>query len=264
MQRRHFLTTLGAAPFLSLAGASARAQIADMHEAINSAGRQRMLSQRMAKFWMALAHDVEVPLSKQLLERSVALFERQLTELKAYAPNATISGTYAQLDSAWAEYKTLLTGAAPHKSAAIAVLQADARVLALSHQGTVQYEATLARPVGQLVNMAGRQRMLSQRMAKFYLAAMLPVEPATAQQEMTKARTEFIAAMDVLRTAPEATPAIKEELQLADGQWLFFDAAMKRTQLNGSQQPLRDMLITSENLLSSMDHLTGLYTALKA
>ena len=41
----------------------------------------------------------------------------------------------------------------------------DAAILALSHQGTQQYERVSAKAVGKLVNIAGRQRMLSQRMA---------------------------------------------------------------------------------------------------
>ena len=154
-------------------------------------------------------------------------------------------------------------GSAPGKGGAGAVLAADARVLALAHQGTVQYEAASGKPVGKLVNIAGRQRMLSQRMAKFYLAATLPVDAATANAEIAKARGEFLAAMDVLRNAPEATVRIREELQLADGQWVFFDSALKKMQPGTTGKPLSDVFVSSENLLAVMDRVTGLYSAVK-
>jgi hypothetical protein len=106
--------------------------------------------------------------------------------------------------------------------------------------------------------------MLSQRMAKFYLAATLPVEADTATAEITKARTEFMAAQELLRNAPEATARIKEELQLADGQWVFFDFALQRMQNTArSTKPATDVFVTSENLLSVMDRVTGLYAAVK-
>jgi hypothetical protein len=155
-------------------------------------------------------------------------------------------------------------GAAADKARAAALLATDAKVLALAHQGTVQYEAALGKPVGKLVNVAGRQRMLSQRMAKFYLAATLPVEFDTATTEITKARTEFMAAQELLRNAPEATARIKEELQLADGQWVFFDAALQRMQSAArTAKPGTEVFVSSENLLSVMDRVTGLYAAVK-
>ena len=107
--------------------------------------------------------------------------------------------------------------------------------------------------------------MLSQRMAKFYLAATLPVDAATATAEIAKARTEFLAAMDVLRNAPEATVRIREELQLADGQWVFFDAALQRMQTGANTfRQVSEVFVTSENLLASMDRVTGMYAALAA
>lgn len=118
--------------------------------------------------------------------------------------------------------------------------------------------------VGHQFVDAGRQRMLSQRMAKFYFAAALPVDADKASAEIGKARTEFLAAMDVLRNAPEATPKIKDELQLADGQWFFFDAALQRLQAaNRSAKAGSDVFVTSENLLGVMDKVTGLYAAIK-
>jgi hypothetical protein len=127
----------------------------------------------------------------------------------------------------------------------------------------VQYETALNRPVGKLVNVAGRQRMLSQRMAKFYFAAMLPVDASLASAEITKSRTEFLSAMDLLRNAPQVTERIRSELQLADGQWFFFDQALKNMQTPGANaKALSDVCVTSENLLSVMDRVTGMYATL--
>ncbi len=259
MKRRELIVLAGATGF----GLGAQAQVADVNDAINKAGRQRMLSQRMAKVWLALVHKTESGSAQQILDRSMALFDRQLVELKSYAPNAELRKTYADLEGAWSEYKGALVGKHPSRDGAGGLLNTDARVLALAHQGTVQYEAVTSKPVGKLVNVAGRQRMLSQRMAKYFYAAALKVEPAQAQAEITKARTEFLSAMEVLRNAPEATSGIKDQLSLADNQWLFFDLALKEIN-NAGPKALSDMFVTSENLLSVMDRITGLYAGLKA
>ena len=271
MQRRALLsaagcTTAWGAMGLLMPGAKANAQVNDLNDAINKAGRQRMLSQRMAKAWLTLAHQADTPAARNVMDQSVTLFERQLAELKAFAPTPAIRETYDKLGSAWTAQKAALMGTVPSRDGAAALLQADARVLALAHQGTVQYETASGKPVGRLVNMAGRQRMLSQRMAKFCLAAMLSVDAATATAEIAKARTEFLAANEVLRNAPEATLRIRQELLLADGQWVFFDAALQRMG-NASQNSFRqvsEVFVSSENLLASMDRITGMYAALAA
>jgi hypothetical protein len=105
--------------------------------------------------------------------------------------------------------------------------------------------------------------MLSQRMAAFYLASQVPVDPGGARAEIASARTEFAASLDLLRNAPESTPRIRDQLQLAEGQWVLFDNALGKTAA-GTLKPQSDVFIASENLLQVMDQVTAMYAGVGA
>jgi Type IV pili methyl-accepting chemotaxis transducer N-term len=259
MKRRIFIASVAAI------GMTAHSQVVDINDAINKAGRQRMLSQRMSKAYLALTQKVESGAAQQVLDRSVAMFDRQLSELKAYAPQTDIRDTYVKVEPVWSEFKGIVLGAPPSRDLTPRLLQLDAGLLALCNQGTVQYEQSSGKSVGKLINMAGRQRMLSQRMAKFYLANALLADPKASVAEIAKSRSEFITALETLRNAPEVTPKIREELALADAQWIFFDQGLQRLE-SGRTTPklMSDVFVSSENLLNVMDRITSLYSSLKA
>ncbi len=75
-----------------------------------------------------------------------------------------------------------------------------------------------------------------------------------------KARTEFAQALETLRNAPEATAEIHQELALADAQWVLFGAAISA---KPSSSNAANVFSASENLLTVMDKVTGLYSKLQ-
>ena len=115
MKRRQLILAGGATAALPW---GLHAQPLDLNEAINKAGRQRMLSQRMAKSYCAAGQGVLPEMAAETLAASMALFERQLTELKAFAPTAEIKRSYAELEGAWGDYRIVLASSKPTRERA--------------------------------------------------------------------------------------------------------------------------------------------------
>ena len=116
---------------------------------------------------------------------------------------------------------------------------------------------------GAAINKAGRQRMLSQRIAKFQQALEWQVGDANARTEIDKARSEFIKAQTELKRAVQNTPEIRDELELAEMQWIFFDNAIQSETSSSKKAAPANVATTSERILGVMDHVTGLYEKLK-
>ena len=268
-QRRSCLQRMGGLTLTTLSAPlawmpqTALSQVIDLNDAINKAGRQRMLSQRMAKAWLAIGQGIDTAKAGRIMSDSMALFDRQLVELKAYAPTGAVRTTYQQLEEVWSDYKAALVGAPPRREQAALLLSLDGKVLQLAHQGTTQLEKLSGKPAGKLVNLAGRQRMLSQRSAKCYLSITWADLELGQQRELDIAKREFVDALSVLEAAPEATATIRDELSLARQQWVFFDNALSR--IDRSARTARhsaEVLRSSENILQIMDRVTGLYARL--
>ncbi|UUZ76455.1 type IV pili methyl-accepting chemotaxis transducer N-terminal domain-containing protein [Polaromonas sp. P1(28)-13] len=225
-----------------------------------------MLSQRMSKAYLALIQKVETGSAQQVLDRSMSTFDRQLVELKAYAPSPEIRDTYARLESVWSEFKSVLVGTTPGKEHASNLIQLDAKILALSNQGTRQYEQAAGKAtLGKLVNIAGRQRMLSQRMAKFYLANSLRVDPAGQHRGNRKVAYRIPGRAG--SAAQSARSHHQDQGRAGAGRQPMglFDMGLSRLEgAHSSPKLMSDVFITSENLLSVMDRITGLYSSIKA
>jgi hypothetical protein len=258
-QRRKILLTLMSLPLSAALPAHAAPKPLDMASAINKAGRQRMLSQRLAKLHAQLLLNINTKKALKTMDESVALFDSQLSELKAFSPTPDIRGLYAQLDQLWGPYRSAVY-TMPSMASLKQVAQINEDVLKTAHAATVALEKHSGTTSSRLLNISGRQRMLSQRAAKFYLFRSAGLGGTEVESGLASARKEFQVGLAELKEAPQNTEKIKRQLLVAESQWAFFTHALDNyTPGTQNVTHLEYVTVSSENLLEVLDNITGLY-----
>ncbi len=235
-------------------------QINTLSEAINQAGRQRMLTQRIVKAYAQELLDVQPVEARRQRESAIALYERQLQALKSYAPNSTVKNSLQQADKLWQEFRAAASGEVSRERMVKLPTLSD-QVLHASHQIVLHLTALSSNSVGHLVNIAGRQRMLSQRIAKFYMLRSSGLNTDRIRQAQDQAVQEFTTALNELGAAPENTSAIRQALQEIHRQWRIFEAGFRLNE--GDFIPLL-IAISSEKVLKGMNDITGMYAQLNS
>ncbi|MDP2792664.1 MAG: cyclic nucleotide-binding domain-containing protein [Sulfurisoma sp.] len=257
--------TLETAPQLSMRiiGALAKRAI-DIESAVAAShfrtGCQRLLDYLLAQVGSALEPNGQMKLtltaSKQLIASRIGMtsetLSRVLREL-ADAGMIVVDGRNIPLQN---------TRIASHMATAAPEQPVFPRKNRHSdHAALAARRAAVPNPC-TVINMSGRQRMLSQRMAKFYLFQQCDIHVTRSRVGLAEAARESTSALAELAVAAKEIPRIEAQLDLVSQHWDLLKSALAAPSHADGKRQASLVSTTSERLLRQMDAAVGLYEAL--
>jgi AmiR/NasT family two-component response regulator len=224
-------------------------------EAINRAGQQRMLSQRLVKLYALACSRTDAAAAAVLMRDSVQRVEDNLAMLESELSPATYGDLLAAARAGWRELRQLLE--APPRAAELGRLDAAAEaVLAQANALVLALESSGAAAQVHVINLAGNLRWRSQRMAKLALLQALASDKVALEPALGQAAAEFEQGLHTLAQAPLSTPQIRAMLERGQEAWHELRAAV-----GGADKPAGRMKVAaaSEELFELFDRLTEAY-----
>ncbi|MFK5914730.1 MAG: type IV pili methyl-accepting chemotaxis transducer N-terminal domain-containing protein [Woeseiaceae bacterium] len=241
---------------VSLVFAEVQAEVIKTYaSAINKAGRQRMLSQRIVKAYAMVGLDVQTDEANEQLLLSVELFEKQLSELKRFSKNKNTKNGLARVEALWTPFKNIALGNVSKNGVRVLVAK-DNELLKAAHQVVLTLQKNAHSKLAKIVNTSGRQRMLSQRIAKFYMLASWGVDTDKSYKLMQNSGDEFTTALGYLSASEVNTKETNNVLAETKTQWSIFERSFRMKK--GRFIPLL-IALSSEKILVGMNKLTGMY-----
>ena len=198
---------------------------ADEASAINIAGQQRMLSQRIVKSYCQVGLNILPVRSQNQLNQAIQAFDGNLKQLELVVKKPETKQSLADLRESWMPLRRGAQGAITPAIARILDLQAEA-VLRAADQLTAELQDQSTSPLSRWVNTSGRQRMLSQRLVKAYMLRLMDQDTASKRQELESASHEFSGALSKLKLRKENSEEIQAEITALSTQWDWLQAAL--------------------------------------
>ena len=226
-------------------------------EAVNRAGQLRMLSQRLVKLHALRCAGIDADTAANALTSASRQVTDNLAQLGRTLSRPTFGDLLDAALQAWATLRAELERA-PDVARLGDVDAAAERLLDSAEQLTHALEVASPLATLGIVNRAGRQRMLSQRLAKQALLAVLG-EGALARQAAADAvRTieSFEATLRHLQEAPLGSAEVRTGLEFAAGEWRRMLAGVRDA---AGDEGRRALAAASEALLARFELLTAEY-----
>jgi len=256
-------TLLGLLAGLLLSTGLAAPTAKEFAVAVNQSGRQRMLSQKMTKEFLLISQGIDRGLNKVELNKTIRLFDTTHLRLRSgdaeagvpAPPDDSIKQQLDVVDSIWTPFREALENGARgdvDDKALAFVAKESLRLVTEMDKAVSAYEAAAAKAgfasSGAVVNVAGRQRMLTQRMSKDILLLAIKVDAEAARKDLKWAKDLFEKSLkglldgDPSMNLPGTTNAdIRLQLGQVSSEWKSFGALVDEV-LASDSTPAPDLL----------------------
>jgi hypothetical protein len=222
--------------------------------AVAMSGKQRMLSQRVLKAYAQLSLKVLPEKATPILSSSLDELKSSNVAMRSIAREGQLSALQAQ--SALIEKLAAVTAMPPTPATLQQAGQISEDLLSNAEVVTQGFIKSGSEAPAALVNLAARQRMLSQRAAGAYLVYQAGAKSPELKARALKAVDEFKTAIAAFDDAKAEFPQMANRIEMARIQMIFFDHALSNIE-SPTKEQFTTIATTSERILSEMDSMTA-------
>jgi nitrate/nitrite-specific signal transduction histidine kinase len=215
---------------------------------INLAGRQRMLTQKMSKEMLLVAKGIDAEANRAALAKTAQLFDSTLKGLRDGSAELGLPPTESpvtrkqlgKVEKLWSEFHAVVKPVVDGGAVDIARV-ADLNLPLLKNMNTAVrlYEKAAKKATGKsagvVINLAGKQRMLTQKMSKEILLVALGHDADNNKSNARNTASLFDRTLKGLKDGdadlelPNTDDAaIRAQLDTVDGLWQQFKPLVER------------------------------------
>lgn len=227
-------------------------------ELINVAGMQRMLSQKIAKSYFFYGMGVRPEKTRKQLMDSIALFDKNYHILLTNISDDNIKDMLVFVEMNKDELLPLAKSPYSKDNGSL-MLDYSETLLEASNDIVKRIEKTTKNKIDKIVNISGRQRMLTQRIAKFYIAYQSGFKDVNTINQLKQSMQEFEQAHGVLANNKRKSTQITKELNKVAKLWNIVSKFYKDVQRGGLPVIV---LSSTDKIMASMNRITQMYVEL--
>ncbi len=243
---------------VSLVSGASNSTELDNVKLIDIAGKQRMLSQRIAKDYMYAGEKVAVTKANRQLKKSLSELISAQKKLVESINDPEIKNLLAFVQMSTEDF----TATAKEKFStdnAQLILDLSESMLEGSQYVVDSLKKRVKAKDSVIVAKSGKQRMLAQRIAKYYIAYKSGIKDKNTVDQMKKAVKAFDETNKLLMKNSSNTPEINRKLNDINRLWKI----VQKFYLNIEKGGLPLIVFnTTDTITKKMDNITALYVDL--
>jgi len=213
-----------------------------------------MLSQQIAKSYLFLGHGIRQDKARTQMNEGLKLFKQNHSLLKSRIKQLDIQDLLMFVDLAYQDYQEICSKPYSSDNGAL-ILDLSETLLEVSHTVVLKLEETAKTKTSRKVNLAGRQRMLSQRIAKYYIAYQMGFRDNNSVIQLTDAVHNFESTLALLSADKGNSKQLSSELRSIGSLWkvvrgFFID--IKKGELPITVYATTDAILKRSNTVTHM------------